>query len=37
MLLVGLAAFVVAAGALRALGPLKDAFRWHNDEPDSQS
>ena len=37
LLLVGLAAFVVAAGALLALGPLKDAFRWHNDEPDSQS
>ena len=37
LLLVGLAAFVVAAGALLALGPLKDAFRWHNAEPDSQS
>lgn len=37
LLLVGLAAFVVAAGALLALGPLRDAFRWHNAEPESQS
>lgn len=36
LLLVGLAAFVVAAGALLALGPLKGAFRGHNSEPESQ-
>ena len=37
LLLVGLAAFVVAAGALLALGPLKDAFRWRIDEPQPQA
>jgi len=37
LLLVGLAAFVVGAGALLALGPLKDAFRWHPAEPDPLS
>jgi hypothetical protein len=36
LLLVGLAAFVVAAGALLALGPLRDAFRWRIDEPQPQ-
>ena len=35
--LVGLAAFVMAAGALLALGPLKDAFRWQNSEPQSET
>jgi hypothetical protein len=32
LLLIGLAAFVTAAGALLALGPLREAFRWRNDE-----
>jgi hypothetical protein len=37
LLLVGLAAFVVAAGALLALGPLRGAFHWQNTEPESSS
>ena len=36
LLLVGLAAFVVAAGALLALGPIKDAFSWRFNEPQQQ-
>jgi hypothetical protein len=36
LLLVGLAAFVMAAGALLALGPMKDAFHWRIDEPQRQ-
>jgi hypothetical protein len=36
LLLVGLAAFVMAAGALLALGPLRGAFRWRDTGPDPQ-
>ena len=36
LLLIGLAAFVVGAGALLALGPLREAFRWRDTKPDAR-